>query len=55
MQETFQKLFANKIGKESCKIDEIFQIFGPVGFKKEVRSLILSEKNNKNPTILLIP
>lgn len=50
VQETFQELFANKTGEGNCRINEIFQTFGPVGFKKEVRSLILSEKNNKNPT-----
>lgn len=46
VQEKFQELFASKIGKGNCRINERFQTFGPVGFEKEVRSLILSENNN---------
>lgn len=52
VQDKFQELFANKIGKGSCRINERFHTFGPVGFEKEVRSLIISA-NKKTPAILL--
>lgn len=54
VQDKFQELFANKIGKRSCRINERFHTFGPVGFEKEVRALIISA-NKKTPAILLIP
>lgn len=50
-EEKIQELFANKIGKGNHRINERFQTFGPVGFEKEMRSLILSV--NKNPSHLV--
>lgn len=48
VKEQFLELFTNKSGKGNSRINRSFQTFGPVGFEKEVRSLILSE-NNKKP------
>lgn len=46
-EEKIQELFANKIGKGNHRINEKFQTFGPVGFEKEMSSLILSVNKKK--------
>lgn len=52
-REKIQELFANKIGKGNHRINEKFQTFGPVGFEKEMRSLILSVNKKKKPSHLV--
>lgn len=54
VKEQFLELFANKIGKRNS-INESSQTFGPVGFGKEVRFPDSIRKQQKTPTILLIP
>lgn len=50
VQDKFQELFANKIGKGSYRINERFHTFSPVGFEKESRSLIISANKKTLPS-----